>query len=133
MNGGATVGRVDAGDTVTLTYSAALLPYLVFFGWDGSPHAVIVRFDHQGPTSNFVVDDGDGTPISALGSVDLAGHYTNTVSFDATMTSSGSAITIVIGGLRNGSGLHTVSTPTTMTWASLGQAVTESGSADVDF
>jgi hypothetical protein len=94
---------------------------------------VIVHFDHAGADSSFTVQDSHGADLTALGSVDLVEHYTNTVDFmGSTMSASGNTITIALG-MPSGSGLHTISVPTTMTWTAPTGTATESGLPDVEF
>ena len=132
-NGASTVGLAETGDTITLTFAGAVTPSLVLSGWDGSVTPVIVHVDHAGAVSSFTVQDTHGADLTALGSVDLIDHYTNTVDFTgSTMTASGNAITIVLG-TPSGAGLHTISVPTTMKWTAPTGTATESGVPDVEF
>ena len=42
-NGGATVGRLESGDWIRLTWNEAIAPASVLAGWNGSSTAVRVR------------------------------------------------------------------------------------------
>jgi hypothetical protein len=132
-NGGATVGKAEAGDTVVFTFAGAVVPDLVIAGWDGSPTSVTVTISHlAGSNDALTVADSGGT-LAALGSVDLGGNYANTVDFTgSTMTASGNTITVVLGTPGSGN-RHTVGSPTTMTWTCPTGTATESGAPDPEF
>jgi Bacterial Ig-like domain len=108
--GGGTAGKLNAGDTVTFTYSEAISPSSVLTGWDGSSTSVQIRFTNGSTDSCSVLSTN-------LGSVATNGNYvTGTVTFSATMTRSadGASIAITLG---TPSGVQ--STPVTaksMTW-----------------
>jgi Big-like domain-containing protein len=108
--GGGTAGKLNAGDTVTFTYSEAISPSSVLTGWDGSSTSVQIRFTN-GSTDSFSVLSTN------LGSVATNGNYvTSTVTFSATMTRSADGASMVIT-LGTPSGVQT--TPVTakaMTW-----------------
>jgi hypothetical protein len=108
-------------------------PSLVLGGWDGSATSVTAHFDHQAGISSLEIESTTGTPMAALGNVDLAGHYTNAVDFTgSTMTAVGNTITIVLGTPGAG-GLHTIAVPTAMVWTAPSGSASESGLADVEF
>ena len=97
-NGTGTPGRLDAGDTITFTYSEPMLPSSILSGWSGSSAATVkVRF-FSGTTDAFtVLDSASGANVkldagtTAGGGVSLGsgGNYvTNTVNFSATLTQS---------------------------------------------
>ena len=133
-NNGATPGKAETGDTVTFTFAGPVPPSLVLAGWSGAATAVIAHFDHQGGVSSLEIQGPSGTPISALGSVDLERHYTNTVDFTgSTMTASGNTITVELGTPDTPGGLHTISSPTTLTWTAPTGSANESGVPDIDF
>jgi hypothetical protein len=132
-NGAATVGRAETGDTVLFTFAGALDPSTILASWDGSSTTVIVHFEHQGGISTLSIEDSAGTPLAALGSVDLADHYANTLDFTgSTMTASGSTITVALGAEGAG-GILTNSIPTTMVWTAPTGSASESGLPDVEF
>jgi Bacterial Ig-like domain len=109
--GGGTAGKLNAGDTVTFTYSDAISPSSVLTGWDGSSTSVQIRFTNNGSTDSFSVLSTN------LGSVATNGNYvTGTVTFSATMTRSADGASIIIT-LGTASGVQ--GTPVTakgMTW-----------------
>lgn len=126
------MGRPEAGDTITYTFSKSLAPYLGFFGWDGSPRAVTAVFGVQGGVSTVQIEDTDGS-LLPLGTINLGAQYASALQFTgSSMTSSGATLTVVLG--TPGSGTrNTISLPTTMTWSSYGGSAIESGLPDVEF
>ena len=97
-NGTGTAGRLDAGDTITFTYSEPMLPSSILSGWSGSSAATVkVRF-FSGTTDAFTVLDSSsaanvkldaGTTAGGGVSLGSGGNYvTNTVNFSATLTQS---------------------------------------------
>jgi hypothetical protein len=123
---------VQAGDTITYTFNKSVMPYLVFFGWDGSPRPVTAVFGVQGGVSTVEIEDTDGS-LLPLGTVDLGAQYSTALQFTgSSMTASGATLTIVLG--TPGPGTRTtISLPTTMTWSSYGGTAIESGLPDVEF
>ena len=88
--GGGTAGKLNAGDTVTFTYSEAISPASVLTGWDGSSTAVQIRFTNASTDSFSILSTN-------LGSVATNGNYvTGTTTFSATMTRSTDGASIVI-------------------------------------
>ena len=132
-NGGATAGRAETGDTVTLTFGGTVNPDLVLAGWDGSATSVNVRLANAGGGDILTVEDSGGSTLWALGGVDLQGHYTNGVVFTgSTMTLSTNTVTIVLGARGSGT-MFTVVTPGTMAWLAPTGFASESGLLDVEF
>jgi large repetitive protein len=97
-NGTGTPGRLDAGDTITFTYSEPMLPSSILSGWSGSSAATVkVRF-FSGTTDAFAVLDSAsaanvkpdaGTTAGGGVSLGIGGNYvTNTVNLSATLTQS---------------------------------------------
>ncbi len=157
-NGGGTVGRLDNGDTVTLTFSEKVDLTSVVAGWDGAARPVTLRL-RDGNVSGVgggAKDDTLDVPGVNLGSVNLRADYVKsgkTVQWNGTMTGSTVAVgtttrtvvTLRLGTVLSGSGLRTVSPAATMVWSPstavtdlAGQRcspapATESGTADRDF
>jgi len=157
-NGGGTVGRLDSGDTVTLTYSEKVSPASLVAGWDGTERAVTARL-RDGAVSSVGLGSRDDTldvPGLNLGSVNLRADYLKngkTVQWNGTVTAStvtvGTAtrtvVTIRLGAVSSGTGLRTVTTAATMVWSPSASATdltgqkcstapaTETGTADRDF
>jgi chitinase len=147
-NGGATVGLLEAGDWVRLTWTEPIAPASVLTGWTGGSQAVRVRITEAGTNDQMDFLDAAGTTrlnlVSTAADLKLGGNYvTSTTEFNATMTQSAGSITITLGSWISGA-VNTVFGATTMTWvpsagardltghASSTATVTESGT-DVDF
>jgi hypothetical protein len=128
-NGSGTAGHLDNGDTITFTYSEAVLASSILTGWPGTSAATVkVRF-FSGTVDSFTVLDSAGTASLKLeagttggGGVSLgssANYVTNTVNFAATMSRSadGRSFTVTLGSPDIAS--RVVSTPVAaknMTW-----------------
>jgi chitinase len=133
-NAGATVGRIEAGDTITFTFDGPVPPDLVLSGWTGAPTTVTVDADNGGGGLHTlaVLNPATLAPLP-LGSVELTGNYIeNTQLPGSAMTASGNTITIVLG-TPSSSSVHTVNLPSTMVWTAPNGTVSESGLPDVEF
>jgi hypothetical protein len=129
VNGGATAGRLEAGDSLVFTYSEAMAPSSILAGWNGSQTAVKVRF-YNGTTDSVTVLDSAGAanvkldtaPSSSAGGVSLGtgtDYVSGTVTFAATMTPSadGRSITVVLGTPDLSNRVRTTQSPAAnMTW-----------------
>lgn len=127
---GGTVGHLDLGDTLTLTYSGVIDPYSILPGWTGAttPVQVAVVDGGSSATDYIVVYNTAASPVQIpLGTVYLGSpNYLKTgtgnfVSFGATgsatastITRSGSAMTIVLGTPSGATSTNT--TAAAMTW-----------------
>jgi hypothetical protein len=161
-NGGATAGRLDAGDTMTFTYSTQMNPASIASGWNGSATPVTLRLRDGnilslGTTGDTVDVLRSNSPVN-LGSVNLRGDYiknNKTSTFNATMTAStatvnGLPVTVVqitVGTLAGGGALRTAATTgaAAMVWspsasatdlggvASSNAPVTEAGALDREY
>ncbi len=158
-NGEGTTGRLDAGDTITLTYSESVAPASVTAGWTGTALPVSLRLRDgnlvgAGNRADVLDVLRNGSAVQ-LGSVGLRDDYVKarkTATFNATMTASSvsvdgvnrTVVTIVVGTLASGTGLRTVAAAPTLLWtpstaarsvgggACAATPVTESGPADRD-
>lgn len=161
-NGGATVGRAEAGDSVTLTWTTQVDLATVSAGWTGAARAVTVRLRDGVALGRTSTDDtldvlSGGTAVN-LGSVNLRRDYVKagkSASFNATMTagtvttSTGvirTTVTLRLGSVigSGSSALKTTSTTGAMTWTPSGAVtdlqgrpcsstpVTETGTSDRD-
>ncbi|WP_104107044.1 Ig-like domain-containing protein [Nocardioides sp. 616] len=72
QNGGATAGRIEAGDWLTYTFNRQVNLSSIVAGWDGSPRSVQVKF-----SSGFITNDSLEVTGSNLGSVNLRWNYVN--------------------------------------------------------
>ncbi len=132
-NGSVTLGRAETGDTIVFTFSGPVTPSLVLSGWDGSATNVTAHFDHQAGVSSLFIETPAGAPMPALGSVDLAAHYTNAVDFTASTMIAGLSTVTIVFGTPGAGGVHTIAAPTTMVWTTPSGSASESGLADVEF
>lgn len=160
-NGGGTAGRMDAGDTLTLTFSRQVRPATVTSGWTGAAQAVSVRV-RDGNTLG-LGNRGDTLDVQLvgsvvnLGSVNLQDDYVKTgktVVLNATMTAGTvttdgvvrSTITLLLGTVGSGANdvrsaltaAHMAWTPSAAVLDANGNAcstapVTETGTPDKEF
>lgn len=103
-NGGATVGKPEAGDSVTLTFSEVIDPQSVLAGWTGTATNVVVRITNNAGGDLLTIRNAANTAQLPLGSVNLigTGYVTANRDFGATgtassMVQSGTSITITLG------------------------------------
>ena len=92
-NGGATVGRIEAGDTIIYTFSEAIDPESVLAGWTGAATDVVVRFTDSAGADTFAVWNAANTSQLALGSVNTKA---NVVTGAATAGASGTPSRMVL-------------------------------------
>ncbi|WP_436701128.1 Ig-like domain-containing protein [Nocardioides sp. BYT-33-1] len=159
-NGDGTHGRLDAGDTLTLTYSETVALGTVSPGWTGNALPVTVRLRDGNLIGGSGRSDGldvlrNGAAVQ-LGSVALREDYVKSrksVQLNATMTATTltsdgverTVITLTLGTVASGSGLRTVAAASSITWtpsaavvaagggACAATPVTESGPLDREF
>jgi hypothetical protein len=148
VNGGTgTAKTLDAGDVITFSFSEPMAPASIFAGWSGASTAVNVRVTDGGvsPDTLAIYDTANTTKLN-LGDVALKANRTGTggARFAATMTMSGSTVTVTVGARISGTSTSSSST-TPMVWTPStaatdlagnpmsATAVTETGTADVDF
>lgn len=120
-NGGATVGKPELGDSVTLTHTEIIDPESVLTGWTGASTNVVIRITNNILGDLLTVRNSANAAQLPLGSVNLNGqaYVTATSDFGATgtastMVQSGSAITLTLGTPSGTTGTQT--TAGTMTW-----------------
>ena len=159
-NGTGTVSKLDAGDTVTFTYSEQVAPASVTSGWTGSSLAVQLRLRD----GNLLGLGNSGDSFDVLrtgGSVNLGAVNTNgdyiktskTATFSATMVMGSrvvggitqTTVTITVGALVSGGATKTPAAASAMVWTPLAAVtdlagngcstapVTETGTADREF
>ena len=93
---GGTAGKIEAGDTLTYTYSEAMSSTSLWSGWDGASTAVHIKFAGSGNDTITVLTTADATSIK-LGSVATNGDYVSaTTTFNATMALSADGTTVVV-------------------------------------
>lgn len=148
-NGG-TVGTMDAGDTLTFSYSEAMAPASLLAGWDGTSTAVTIHVTNGGVKDTLSIWNAAGTTEVALmpaaTDLQLNTSWTKATSvLNATMHQSGPNIVVTFGTLVSGklqTGMNKAAsmvwTPSTAATDLAGNpvtaaAVTESGAVDLDF
>jgi hypothetical protein len=149
-NGGATAGKPELGDTITLTFAEEIDPQTVLAGWTGSATNVVVRIANNAAGDRVTIRDAANAAQLPLGTVNLVGlaYVTATRDFGATGTASsmvqtGATITITLGTPSGATGTEAVVgamtlTPTaTLTDRAGNTCMTtvanETGAADVEF
>jgi hypothetical protein len=155
---GGTVGHLDQGDTLTLTYNSVIDPYSILSGWSGASTKVQVYLVDGGSANDSIdVYNTESTPVQIpVGVVDLGSKgYLTTGSgkhivygatgaaTPSTMIQSGSTIVITLGTPGGASSTSTtqaamVWTPSTSATDIAGNAVsanaaTQSGTTHVNF
>ena len=102
-NGSGIAGRLDAGDTLTLTFSEQIDTSSISSGWDGlSPLAAVVRLNRgtAGADDNLTFYDAGNVAQLPLGSVDLGRN--DFTSSNLTFGASGTASTVAAQLMSNG-------------------------------
>jgi hypothetical protein len=158
---GGVLGRIQAADSVLLTWNKEMAPATLIPGWTGAGAAnLLVRLRDAAVTGT--VNDGldfltsGGAATTGLGSIDLGGDYARsgrTAVHSATATletttvegRAATAVRITLGAVVSGNGSRTAAVSTAMTWtpsatakdlagtASSTAPVVELGAADRDF
>jgi hypothetical protein len=104
-NGSGTAGHLDAGDTITYTFSEPMLASSILSGWTGTGAATVkVRFFSGSNDAFTVLDSASAANVkldagtTAGGGVSLASpnYVTNTVNFTATLTQSSDKRSFVV-------------------------------------
>jgi hypothetical protein len=129
-NGG-TAGRIDAGDKVLLTYSEAMAPASILTGWTGTSQAIRIYVTDGGTVDTMDFRDATGTTrlnlVNTATDLSLGASFASASAvFNATMSMSGSVVTITVGGLISGTPL-TSSGAAKMTWRPSSAATDTSG------
>lgn len=131
VNGTGTPGKLDAGDTLSYTWTEAANLGSITPGWTGASIPVTVRLRDGGLVG--LSTKGDTVDVQRAGSaVNLGGVVLNqdfvkggkTVTFNATMVAgtvtvngvTATRVTVTLGTLASGTGLRTVTATGTMTW-----------------
>ena len=148
VNGGATVGKPEANDTITFTYSEQMAPASILAGWNGTSTAVTVRINNSGGNDTLEIWNSANNALLPLtgSAVTLNGNYvTASAVFTATMAQSGAAITVTLGTLSSGTPTTAGGAGAAMSWTPSATATdvagnpctttaaTESGTADKEF
>jgi chitinase len=116
---GTTAGKLDAGDTITFTFSEAIDPTSILSGWNGASTAVRVRFNAGAPNDTFTVLDSSGGTTVKLGTVTANGDYvllTTTITSSTMVRSAdGKSVIVTLGTPSNVS--SSAVTAKNMSWA----------------
>jgi len=152
LNGGTANGLAEAGDKISFSFSKAIDPNSVLAGWSGAATNVVLRLNNGSGSGNdtaTIYNAANSTQLP-LGSVNLGRtDYTPAnITFGASgtassMAMSGNTITVTLG--TQSAAATTAAGTGTMSWtpsasatdqagnATSTTAVTESGTADIDF
>jgi hypothetical protein len=141
---GGTVGHLDPGDVLTLTYSGTMDPYSILAGWTGATTDVQAALvDGGGTTDDYmVVYNTAASPVQIpLGTIDLGspnylktgtGNYVSYgltgAAVPSTMKQTGASITVTLGTASGAT--STSSTAAKMTWTPSTSATDIAGNAD---
>jgi chitinase len=148
--GGGTAGKLDAGDTLRLTYSEAMAPASLSTGFTGASQAIRVYVNDGGTVDTMDFRNSAGTArlnlTGGTSDLNLGAEFVSTATiFNATMTMSGTVVTITLGTKVSGTLKTTAAVAAKMTWtpsslatdvagiAALTTLVNESGTTDRDF
>jgi hypothetical protein len=150
-NGGATAGRAEQNDTITLTYSEPINPTTVDASFTGASMAIRVSLTNRGGGDRMDFETTGGTRLNLVDNANGlnlgdTNYVSNTVTFNATMIQTANTIVITLGTVNSGSGnLRTATSNSTMSWTpsasatdwasnSVGTAaLTEAAPADLEF
>lgn len=151
-NGGATPGVIQAGDTMTLTYSEEIDPASIIAGWDGTgSQSVFLVFTHNKNGDRVLFYSGVSPypvlPLATGVGVDLNADYVPNggVTFNGTLTRSGRSFTLTIGTSTGGVANATAPAAAAMQWfpssvakdfvnkSASTTARTETGASDAEF
>ena len=147
-NGG-TAGRLDAGDTLTFTYSQTMAATSILAGWSGASTPVRLRVVNVTAGDELYVYNAANTTLLGLmdanGGLDTNANLVGAAAtLNATMVRVGAVITVTAGTVVSGA-TSTGVTAATMTWNpsesatnAAGEAcwttpLTETGATDLDF
>jgi hypothetical protein len=128
---GGTVSRMDAGDTITLTFSETVDPHSILAGWTGTSTPVMVFVSNQSPDRLTVLTWDDGIQVP-LGTVRLgrSDYVAGDVAFTgSTMVQNGASITITLGTPLPSGSVRTAGGNGTMAWTPSATAADVAGNA----
>jgi chitinase len=113
---GGTAGKIEAGDSMTFTYSEPIAAASVWSGWDGTSTTVNVRFTNSAGADTVTVLTATTGTIN-LGSVATNGNYVSAnTTFASTMVRSADGKSIVVTLGTPASVQATAVTAKNMTW-----------------
>jgi chitinase len=149
-NGGSAAGKMETGDVVRLTYSEAMAPASILSGWTGSAQAIRVYVNDGGTIDTMDFRNSTGATrlnlVNSATDLSLAADFVSTATiFNATMSMSGTVVTVTLGSKVSGTLKTTATAAAKLTWrpsalatdlagiAALTTLVNESGTSDRDF
>jgi hypothetical protein len=143
---GGTLGRAEAGDLITLTFSEPIEPCSVLAGWSGTATNVTVRLANSGSNDPLTVWDAANTTQLNLGSIATGANYVSAAATftPSTMVLAGNVLTITLGTMTGGTLVTTTAnrasiwTPSAAAYdraqnAMSPSASTETGTSDPNF
>ncbi len=118
-NNATIVGQMEAGDTITYTYTEQMNPSSILAGWNGSATAV------QVDVSNGCGSEQIAITGTTLGTVCTNGNYVNgNRTFSATMTQAGASIVVTLTAVSN---TRQENTPAQLQWTPSSSATDMAG------
>jgi hypothetical protein len=130
-NGG-TAHKMDAGDTLTFTYSEAMAPASILSGWTGTSTNVTLRVANNSSNDLLsVYNAANTTKLAITGTTDLqlrANRVNSAAVFSATMVQTATKIVITVTGITSGTAQTSTKT-TAMTWTPSSAATDVAGNA----
>jgi hypothetical protein len=133
-NGSGTSHKMDAGDTLTFTWSEQIAPSSILSGWNGASTTVTVRVTDNGTADTLSIWDAANTTrlriTSGIQDLLLRADRTDAAGsrFTATAVQSGASVTITLGALQSGTSKSYTKT-TAMAWTTSGFATDLAGNA----
>ena len=122
-NGGATPGVIEAGDTITLTYSEEIDPTSIIAGWDGTgSQSIYIATTHHNQGDRMLFHSSVAPyptiPLATSPGVNLDQDYVPNggANFAATLTRTGNSFTVTVGALVGGASHTTPPAAGTVTW-----------------
>jgi chitinase len=133
-NGSGTSHKMDAGDTLTFTWSEPISPSSILSGWNGASTTVTVRVTDNGAADTLSIWNAANTTrlwiTHGLQDLLLRADRTDAAGarFTATAVQSGSSVTITLGALQSGTS-KTYTKTTAMAWTPSAFATDLAGNA----
>lgn len=114
-NGGLIVGKAEAGDSVTYTFSEPIDPQTILAGWSGAATNVVVRIAQNTGGDRLTIRNAANSAQLPLGTANLIGLAYVTANRDfgatgtpSTMVQTGNVITVTFGTASGATGTETV-------------------------
>jgi hypothetical protein len=133
-NGSGTAHKMDAGDTLTFTWSEQISPSSILSGWSGASTTVTVRVADNSSADTLSIWDAANTTrlriTSGLQDLLLRTDRTSSAgsTFTATAVQSGATVTVTLGALQSGTS-KTSTKASAMAWTPSSFATDLAGNA----